>query len=72
MTHDKAFHSNEVLSAVLLANINDGLIRLARISSLDTSIADDAIIFDIGDGEFCPDGSLIRYNDIPYSSAGLI
>lgn len=72
VTHDRAFHSNEVLSAVLLANINDGLIRLARVSSLDASIADDAIIFDIGNGEFCPDGSLKRYNDIPYSSAGLI
>ena len=74
VTHSGVFHADEVLGTVILERAI-GDLRIARVAEIPASLADDVVIFDIGNGEFDhhqPGGNGARDNGIPYASAGLL
>ena len=74
ITHAGVFHADEVLGSVILERAL-GDVRIARVNEVSKNCKDDAVVFDIGYGEFDhhqPGGNGARDNGIPYASAGLL
>ena len=73
--HNGRFHADDVFSTVLLGKLFGPSVFLSRVSSVPQEIRSNAIVYDIGGGEFDhhqPEGNGIRSNGIPYASFGLL
>ena len=71
-THGGVFHADDVFATALLKIINPD-IKIERVFNVD-GLSEDAIIFDIGNGEYdhhLPD-KVKRENGIPYAAFGLL
>ena len=74
ITHDGRFHADEVMATAILSRIFKDAV-VCRVSELPEKKPEDAIVYDIGDGEFDHHQShskKMRFNGVAYSSCGLI
>lgn len=74
VTHSGIFHADEVLGTVILERAL-GDVRVARVVEVPSCLADEVVVYDIGNGKFDhhqPGGNGVRENGVPYASTGLL
>lgn len=74
ITHGGSFHCDDVMATVILKKVY-GNLTVCRVPKMPSKFPKDAIIYDIGGGEFDhhqKGGNGVRQNGIPYASCGLI
>lgn len=74
ITHGGVFHADEVFATIILEDVLDTDITVARVLNVPENV-EDAIIYDIGGGDLDHHqrgGNGERKNGVPYASCGLV